>query len=154
MPQGFRSFAEVLEFALGREEESISFYENLVEKTEDPLMKMIFKDFLKEEMHHRKRLENIDIEGGLASLFISAGNPVNDLKIAETFEDVEPSPEMDFRKTLVVAMKREEKSSQLYSLLAEMTEDEELSLLFVGLATEELRHKHRVEEVYEDLYGV
>jgi rubrerythrin len=49
-------------------------------------------------------------------------------------------------------MKREDKSHHLYSLLAEMSEDETVSLLFIGLAREEAHHRLRIERAYKALY--
>lgn len=153
MESGFKSFAEVIGFALEREDEACLFYSELSDKTEDPLMRMIFKDFAGEEKRHKHRLENLGSEKGIIRLIKGVADPVRDLKVAETLEDVKASPGMSFREALVVAMKREEKSYRLYSLIAEMTDEDEVSLLFAGLAREELRHKLRIEEVYEDLYG-
>jgi len=153
MESGFKSFAEVIEFALEREEEACEFYDGLAEKTEDPLMRMIFRDFVGEEKRHKHRLENIGGETGVMRLIKGVADPVRNLQIAETLEDVKVSPGMSFRDALVVAMKREEKSYRLYSLLAELSDDDHLSLLFAGLAREELGHKLRIEEVYQDLYG-
>lgn len=50
-------------------------------------------------------------------------------------------------------MKREDKYLKLYSLLGEWTEDDAISLLFVGLAKEEARHRHRIEKAYQSLFG-
>jgi rubrerythrin len=53
---------------------------------------------------------------------------------------------------LILAMKREDKAFELYSLLAEISEDDDLSILFLGLAREEEQHKMKIEQTYKSLF--
>ena len=151
METRFTTFAEVIEFAAMREEEAHAFYKDLAEKTDDPYLKQLFSDFAAEELKHKNRLIDID-KGGVERIFKKIIEKVNDLHVVENINDVEPGPEMAFQDALVLAMKREDKSNHLYSLLAELAEDNDISLLFLGLSQEEARHRLRLETAYKNLF--
>ena len=151
MKPGFQSIAEVIEFAVMREEEARQFYLELSRKSPDPFMKQIFMDFAHEEEKHRNTLENLDPEG-LKRLFAHNIGPVNDMDLAPDTPDTPADGDLSFREALALAMKREDKSQQLYSLLAEMSADDTISLVFIGLAREEAHHRRRIERAYKALY--
>lgn len=153
METRFKTFAEVIEFAAMREEEAHEFYTDLAENADDPYLKQLFTDFAVEELKHKNMLTDID-RGGVERIFKKIIEKVNDLHITESVDDVDPDPNMGFRGALVLAMKREDKSNQLYSLLAELAEDNDISLLFLGLAQEEARHRLRLETAYKNLFMV
>jgi rubrerythrin len=152
MQNGFKTFAEVIGFAMMREEESHEFYRDLAGKTKDLFMKEIFKEFAQEELNHLKTLKDLDVRG-LERIYENIVGNIDELNVSGTLKDVSATPEMDFKELLVAAMKREEISQRLYSFLAETSDDNDLSLLFVGLAKEEAKHKLRIEKTYNQLYG-
>ena len=45
------------------------------------------------------------------------------------------------------------KAFELHSLLAEISEDDDLSVLFLGLAKEEEQHCIKIEKTYKSLFG-
>jgi rubrerythrin len=151
MKPGFESIGEVIEFAAMREEEARQFYTSLSEQTSDLFMKKIFMDFAHEEKKHRDTLENLDTKG-LERIFNNIIEPVNDLELTKDTPEISQQRDLDFKDALILAMKREDKSHHLYSLLAEMSEDETVSLLFIGLAREEAHHRLRIERAYKALY--
>jgi rubrerythrin len=75
------------------------------------------------------------------------------LGTAENMEIAAPDPDMEFGDSLILAMKREDKAFELYSLLAEISEDDDLSVLFLGLAKEEKHHRIKIEKTYKSLFG-
>ena len=152
MENGFKTFAEVIGFAVMREEESHLFYKDLAEKTTDPFLQPLFSEFAKEELKHKERLLNINV-GALEQMFEKILEKQVDLGIAKKAGSVEPDPQMAFADALVLAMKREDKAFELYSLLAEICDDDDLSILFLGLAKEEEKHRTKIEETYESLFG-
>ena len=151
MENGFKTFAEVISFAVMREEESHEFYRDLAEKTDDPFLKPLFIDFAREELQHKKMLLTIDA-GGLEEMFEKILKQQVDLGIARKLENVKPDPQMAFGDALILAMKREDKAFELYSLLAEISEDDDLSLLFLGLAKEEEQHCIKIKKTYKSLF--
>lgn len=151
MQTGFKTFAEVINFAVMREEEAYKFYKDLAQKTGDMFMQEIFTDFAEEELKHQKMLTGLDVTG-LEKIYENIVKKSDDLHVAKNLEAITPAPDVDFKELLVVAMKREERSEHLYSLLAEASADNDISLLFVGLAKEEAKHKSRIEKTYKQLF--
>jgi len=152
MKHGFKTFAEVIGFAVMREEESHQFYKDLAEKTTGPFLQPLFREFAKEELKHKQALLDMDT-ATLGKMFEKIAGKQHDLSIAKTMENVSPDPDMAFKDVLIMAMKREDKAFELYSLLAEISEDDDLSLLFLGLAREEKQHRRKIEETYKSLFG-
>ncbi|MBC2716334.1 MAG: ferritin family protein [Desulfobacteraceae bacterium] len=151
MEHGFKTFAEVISFAVMREEESHEFYRELAEKTTDPFLQPLFSEFAKEELKHKQMLLDIDA-GTLEKMFEKIIEKQDDLGIAKKLENVESNPEMAFADALVLAMKREDKAFELYSLLAEISDDDDLSVLFLGLAKEEEQHRLKIEKTYQAIF--
>ena len=52
--QQWKSADEILDFAIGQEEQAFEFYTGLSDRMDRPWMSKIFKDFAKEEMGHEK----------------------------------------------------------------------------------------------------
>ena len=144
--QEWKSVDEVLDFAIGQEEEAAKFYTDLAGYAEREWMKSIFEQFAKEELGHKQKL--LDVKSG--KLLVSAQKKVLDLKMSDYLADVEPTPDMDYQQALVVAMQKEKKAFRMYSDLAESVDDENLKNTFLSLAQEEAKHKLRFEVEYDD----
>jgi rubrerythrin len=131
MQQNFGSAAEILDFAIKREEEAYEFYTDLAAKIKRPEMQGIFRQFAEEERGHKAKLQGIKKGKSL----LPAEKAVADLKIAD----------------YVVAMKKEKAAFRIYSDLARSAPSSELKSLFEGLAQEEARHKLRFELEYDSV---
>jgi len=144
--QQWKSVDEILDFAVGQEEQAAQFYTGLAGRMDRPWMSEIFKEFAKEEMWHKSKL--LEIKSG--KRLMSAKEKVLDLKIGDYLVDVEPSDHMDYQQALVVAMKKEKKAFKMYIDLAGVTDDSNLQTVFMSLAQEEAKHKLRFEIEYDD----
>ena len=136
---------EILDFAIGREQEAHDFYNGLADKAEQPAMKDQFRQFAAEELGHKKRLEGIK-----AGKTLITAKKVMDLKISDYLVEVEPEGDLDYQHALILAMKREKAAFRLYTDLAATVEDNQLKLTFLSLAQEEAKHKLRFEVEYDD----
>ena len=136
----------VLDFAIEREVESHKFYTDLAAKSEKSEMRLLFQQFAREEMGHKEKL--LGIKRG--KTLLPAAKKVADLKIGDYIVDMEPTPDMDYQQALIVAMKKEKASFRLYTYLASITEDANLSGVFQTLAQEEAKHKLRFEVEYDE----
>jgi rubrerythrin len=145
MPEG--NLEEILDFAIEREQEAHDFYVDLAKKAERPGMDGLFAQFAREELGHKKKLENI--KKGTRSFVPS--KLVVDLKIGDYLLAVEPSATVTYQNALILAMKREKMAFQLYTDLAAETADAEVKAIFEGLAQEEAKHKLRFEVEYDDM---
>ncbi|MGC8657740.1 MAG: ferritin-like domain-containing protein [Desulfomonilaceae bacterium] len=142
----WNSVDEILDFAIGNEQQAHDFYNDLSAKMERPWMSEIFKNFAKEEMGHKRKLE--DIKAG--KKWGASNKKALDLKIGDYLVADEPGPEMDYQQALILAMKKEKKAFKLYTNLAETCGDDNLEKLFLSLAQEEAKHKLRFEIEYDD----
>jgi len=144
----FGSVNELLDYAIGKEQEAHQFYMNLVERTDNSSFKELFKSIADEELGHKAKLQAVK-EG---KTLLSAEDKIADLKIADYTPEVDlaAAEEFDFQKALLVAMHREKAAFKLYSYLAGITENPELAELLQGLANEEARHKLNFEVQYDE----
>jgi len=141
------SIEKILNFAIEGEIEAYEFYKDLASKMDNPTMKKVFEDFAAEEQGHRKLLE----EARKGKTVNIGGEKIADLKIAEYAVDIVPTPDMDYQTALILAMKKEKKSFQLYSDLAAATKDPTARKLFQSLAQQEAKHKLRFELEYDEV---
>ncbi len=144
MPQ-WNSVDEVLDFAIGQEEEAAKFYTDLAEKAAQEWMKGVFRQFAKEELGHKQKL--LEVKNG--KLLVPSQQKVVDLKMSDYLVAVEPTPDMDYQQALVVAMQKEKAAFRMYSDLAESVGDENVKNIFLALAQEEAKHKLRFEVEYD-----
>ena len=143
------SFEKVIQFALEKEKEAVAFYQTCSEKSERAGMKQAFLDMAKEEKKHVRLLTNFK-PGDLKKIKIK---DIPNLKVSDYIVDIPFSESMGYQELLVMAMKREEASYNLYSRIA-TSRDDQLKHLFQMLAQEELKHKNRLEREYDDVvYG-
>ena len=141
----FESVDDILEFAIAEEVAANRFYMELAGKMENPAMAKAFEDFAKEELDHKARLEAIKQDKTLEPM-----EKVTDLKLADYLVDVEPQPDMDYQSALILAMKKEKAAYRLYTHLAAVAGDENLTKTFLRLAQEEAKHKLCLEIEYDE----
>ncbi|HXK49961.1 MAG TPA: ferritin family protein [Clostridiales bacterium] len=138
-------FSAIIDFAVDREKEAVEFYQDLQTKTKFAEMKETLKDLEMMERGHINTLETIRKQG-IEKVEVKE---VADLKISDYMADIEPAPEMDYENILIVAMKREQKSKDLYEDLAARFKGEEIEKILLKIASEEAEHKLRFEKIYD-----
>ena len=147
--QKFNSADEVLDFAIEQEIAAQGFYNNLAANSDIPEMKEVFEGFAKEEKGHQAKLEAMKSKGSLAAA--SKPDDIQNLGLADYLVEVEPTPQMDYKDALVLAMKKEKAAYRLYIDLAEIANSKEMKDTFLLLAQEEAKHKLRFEIEYDDI---
>jgi len=138
-------FNAIIDFAVDREKEAVEFYQELQTKTKFAEMKDTLKDLEMMERGHINTLETIRKQGAEKVEV----KEVADLKISDYMADIEPAPEMDYENILIVAMKREQKSKELYEDLAGRFKGEEIEKILLKIASEEAEHKLKFEKIYD-----
>lgn len=137
-------FKSIIDFAIEGEIEAYEFYRDAAEKIENKQLQDIFRDLAKEEMEHRKFLQDFLVSGA-EEINLDAGK---DYKIAETIDKPKLSTEMNFSDAIALAIKREEEAMEMYSNLAKACLDKEERNLFLGLEEMERKHKTRLENLF------
>lgn len=148
MPIRSETMDKVLDYAIAREIEASQFYLDLAAMMGTDAMKKVFRDFAREELGHKAKLE--DVKAGEYGLD-PGGFEVKGLGLADYLVESEPTPDMTYAEALVLAMKKEKAAYRLYMDLAEAVEVSELVAIFHSLAAEEAKHKLRFEMEYDDL---
>jgi len=143
----FKSFDEILDFALEKEEKTATFYLKMAENTGKPSTRKAFKTLAKRSLKHRKRLLKVKRNGNMTI----APKNIQGLKITTyVTKGVPPHAEMDTREALVLAIRTASVTQNLYSDLANQAADPKIQALFGALAQEEAELKLKLETEYDD----
>ena len=142
----YPTFAEALDFAIGREKAAVTFYNELLSLASFAAQKSTLAEFRAMEEGHVIKLTAMKAGGQLK---LSAKAAV-DLGLAERLAQSElPASGMSYQDILASAIKKEERSGALYANLAASSTDAEIRDAFSLLAVEEGRHKRYFEELYD-----
>ncbi len=144
----FKSFEELIQFAVEKEKEAIAFYESASVQESYSGGRETFLEFAKEEKKHQVLLEGFlkgDKKLGDYKL-----KWVPDMKRSDYMVDLKYKKGMAYPEMLRLAMKREEKALQLYNHLASKSEKPDLVKVFKMLSQEEATHKLKLETIYDD----
>lgn len=145
---GFKSFEEILEFAIAKEEEAADFYEDIAQKAPFSGAKEMLAEFAVEERKHQSLLEDLGRDRG--KLVGYEFERIPDLKRSNYLVDREYQDGMAYPEILRIAMKREQKAAQFYRDLIGMSDREEVTDVLRLLAQEEAKHKLKLESLYDD----
>lgn len=142
----FDSVNSVLSFAIAKEEEAYHFYTLWSDKVQNQSIKEVLREFAGEELKHKELL--LKVQRGES--FKTSVREIVDLKIGDYFVPIAPKQEMTYQDALQVAIQREIGAQQLYEFLASLDTTPEIQQLFRQLATEEAKHKMKLETIYDD----
>lgn len=147
---GFRNFtpSQLLNRAIGKEEQARMLYEIYAEKVEDPQGKKLLQELAAEELGHKRALEKVDPEnpGTFTATEISAG------EFGEFFDRPAISKDATMQEVLRFAIAEEIDAFNFYHSLIGYTKDESFVNLLNRLAGEEKRHKERLERMYDEMF--
>jgi rubrerythrin len=135
---------KVLDFAAAREREAEAFYKEWARKADHESVRVLFGELGAAEHDHWQLLAHVTPTDVMAR---STGR-VADLGISGWLVEVRVRPGLSLQEALVVAMKREESSAQLYDRLAQY--GGESATLFRALANEERSHKKAIETIRDE----
>jgi rubrerythrin len=144
---GFANIDEILDYAISKEEEAAALYTDLAARVDRPGMREAFLEFAKEEEGHKRHLETIKA-GELPALTI---RQVQGLGIAEHLARPELTENMSYAEALAFVFFTDTATPEIYTGLAETTDDPNLSAVFTALAGEEAKHKRRFELEYDEV---
>ena len=139
----------VMQRAIEKEIEAQDMYRDLAQRVVEQAAKDMFITLRGVEKKHEELLRQYQA-GSLGGGALKADHVV-DYKIAEYLEAPEIKPEMTLAEVLLLAANREKASYDLYMALAKEHEPGEIQDLFEDLASQEIGHKQRVEEIYTEV---
>jgi rubrerythrin len=132
---------EILEMAIARELDANRFYINLALRVKDTRVKKIFKMLAAEELEHKAKIELEIMKAGR----VVGNNPNPPEFRRRKYGYASGKVEINYKEILLIGLKKEEESIQLYVDLAEMTSDAHSKEVLLALANEEAGHKQRFQ---------
>ena len=138
--------SEIIDIAIQREEEAYVFYMDIHGKVTEAAVKDTLEFIAGEEKKHREFLVKYR-DGGFGVDSLRMNDPI-DYKIAEHLEEPEVKADMRSEDVYLVAAHRENRSYQFYTELANLHTGGELNEMLLKIASEELRHKEKMEYLY------
>lgn len=137
---------EILNYAIEKEFEAAKFYNNLQEIVKHNSSKIFLKELEEMELKHAEILKEYLDNKTEISVIAEQEN----LKISDSFDNVDINDNLSFQQIIIVAMKREENAMNLYKSLADQIEDSNAKNIFLRLSQEEAKHKYSLEKMYDD----
>lgn len=145
----FNSVDEIIAYALEKEEEAVAFYKEISRNESLASVKQTFETFAQEEKKHVRMLQDLGRDKSKIAEYQFEWIP--DMKRSDYMVDVTYEKGMHYTEILRLAMKREEKSLQLYNeLTAKAASKPEFVRVFKILSQEEAKHKNILETIYDD----
>jgi rubrerythrin len=138
----------VLKKAIQKEIESQNLYRDLSRRMKNKVAKDAFRQLTREELGHEKLLRKY--LGGKLKEGALKRKQVLDYRIAEYLEQPEISPGMKLKDVFLLAANREKASHEFYLGLAGAHPPGMVKGLLERLASEELKHKQKVEFLYTE----
>ena len=139
----------ILEKAIQKEIEAQELYRSLYRTTENEAARDILQQLAEVEEKHEALLRRYR-RGELGPGALEARH-VLDYRIAEYLEQPEISPEMKLDEVLLLAANREKASHEFYLALADEHPSGPVKTLLEELASEEIEHKQKVENLYNEV---
>ncbi len=145
-PSEIKTFNQIMEFAIEKEQEAADLYRDLSEESERAGVREMFLGLSKQEEGHKAKLQAMD-RGAFPG---KGASEIPDLKIGDYLSPVSIGPDSSYQDILIFAMKREDASVQLYKDLASHAEAGDAKQVFETLAEEEKKHKLNLETEYDE----
>ncbi len=146
-----KSVDEVLETARKIEESSYNFYTNAQKFVSQPHLKEELKALAEQEVEHKKRIEEMiskGVEEVAKGLVIEK---IQDMKLGDYLLPSKIDSKATIQDILIAAIKREDMTHQFYQNLLKGAKDEDLRKVLEFLSIEELKHKNRLQFLYDDM---
>ena len=139
----------LLEKAIEKEIESQQLYQSLSQQMTNQGAKNAFVQLSREEQGHENLLRQY-LRGELGEGTLRR-EQVLDYRIAEQLEQPQISPGMELKDVFLLAANREKASHAFYLSLAGVHPAGRVRTMLEQLASQELRHKQRVEFLYTEV---
>ena len=143
-------FTELLQQAIKFEEEAFAFYDAATHLVKSEQARTILRELAQEEAGHKAKLQDILQKG--VSWAAPSGKLAEtvSLKIGDYLMPARLTEKSDFQDALKVAMQREQASYDFYASMAKVVSPD-ARRIFDFLANEELKHKNKVESIYDQV---
>ena len=141
--------SELLDTALYKEIAAQAFYIVGQSKTQDPGAKALMQELAEAELQHSQWLKELKEKGVTEQDWHTEKVP--DLMLSEYLTGGDTLEDATIQDVLLFAMKREHQAIEFYSKMAAAIKNETAKKLCERLIHEELKHKLKLETLYNDM---
>lgn len=140
---------ELLESAIYKEIASEALYRNYAKLTGDPSAAQLILELADEEKKHTSWLTSLKDKGGVRKWH---NKRVSDLKISDHLNAADTIEGAGLQDTLLFSIRKEQLSIDFYSRMTGILKTHAAKNLCLKLVNEEIRHKVKLEILYDDLF--
>ena len=140
---------ELLDAAIYKEIASEALYLAAKNKTSDPGARTLMEELANEEKKHSQWLKDFKDKGAKQKWHRGI---VPDLRVSEYLTPPDSLEGAGLQDTLVFAMKKEQQAIDFYSRMTGMLRGSSAKAFCRKLVNEEMRHKLKLETLYDDLF--
>jgi rubrerythrin len=140
------SMDDVINFAIDREIKAMEFYQQCADRAKNPGIRSFFQEMVQEEQRHRDLLKDLN-PADLGEIKLPE---VENLKISDYLIEVKFHEGLTYQEALTLAMQKEEKAHAFYAAWETKCIHEKTAKVFELLAKEELKHKRKIETIYDE----
>ncbi len=141
---------KLLDLAISKELFARAFYMEGQNKTDDPAAKVLMKELADEEQKHAQLLRGLKDKGWSEQDLHP--ERVSNLMISDYLTGGDKLEGAGLQDTLIFAMKREQGAVEFYSNMMGILKDKVAKQLCQRLVTEELKHKLKLEILYDEIF--
>lgn len=142
----FRTFEDVLDFAILQEKTAQLFYNKLCHEVLDPELQRFYQILVDQEAAHEMKLHELK-----RGAFELEEPSLESLANSGYLDSMPARPDMTYKEAVSYALKKEKSAMNLYSILSTITERKELRMLFDMLSREEAEHVAFFEKLFEEV---
>ena len=142
----FVTIAEIVTFAIEREDTAYKLYKRASELSTSIAAKKMFEELAQEEATHKEVFARIDEDKAETHKLCT----LPEASIAKYLVEVPFRENLTYGEILANALKTEENAYQLYKAAAGMTDDPKLQKVLMNFADVELGHRRRLEAIYDE----
>jgi len=143
-----KTLNDLLDAAINDEIAAQEFYLGAQEKTSNAKLKEFFRSLANEERGHERILTGVKEMGIYDGTLPVDEDSVQKIEGAHVIPDEEPIEDMSLTRAMEVAIKKENKASQVYGQMEQSSTQEELKKLFSSLSSDERRHASKIDEQF------
>ncbi len=143
-------FSELLDTAIYKEIAAQAAYIGAQSKADDPGARALLKELAAEELKHSQLLKDFKDKGWQKQDWHPKRVP--NLMLSDYLASPDTLEGANLQEVLIFAMKREQQSMEFYSNMMGAMRGTEAKHLCENLVKEELKHKRKLEILYDDLF--
>ena len=141
-----RSFDDVVNFAIRKEENSMALFEEFARRAQNPGIRDFFRELAEEERKHRDMLKDLK-PFGLEDFTVEQAQ---DFQIADHLVDLNFADDITYQEALTIAMKKKQRAVEFYTSWRNQCIHEKTARVFEYLAEAERKEKAALEAKYDD----